>query len=73
MAISAFNSLGWPGRSLALSWLRATVGTVPFVLLGSHWGGATGVVAGQSLGFALFAGVAWWWCQRLMASLPARA
>lgn len=71
VAISAFNSLGQPGRSLALSWLRASVGTVPFVLLGSHWGGATGVVAGQSLGFALFAGLAWWWCQRLMASLPA--
>jgi Na+-driven multidrug efflux pump len=50
---AACNTLGRPHYATALSWGRATLGTVPFVTLGAHWG-AEGVLAGHMAGGIAF-------------------
>ena len=64
MAVAVFNNLGHAGYSTAISWLRATVGTLPLVWLGARLGGPEGVVLGQSASFALFSLVALALCRR---------
>jgi putative MATE family efflux protein len=54
VANAAFNTLGHPHYSTVINWLRATVGTVPFVLLGGQWAGAEGVLAGNMIGGIAF-------------------
>ena len=39
VAVAVFNNLGHAGYSTAISWLRATVGTLPLVWLGARLGG----------------------------------
>lgn len=58
VANASFNNLGHPGKSAWINWGRNTLGTLPFVMLGSMWFGATGVLMGQALGGVVFAGVA---------------
>ena len=53
VANTAFNNLGAPLLSTLFNWGRATLGTIPFVLVGVHYG-AAGVLIGQSLGGVLF-------------------
>src|SRR5262249_48778368 len=50
---AACNTLGRPHYATALSWGRATLGTVPFVTLGAHWG-AEGALAGHMAGGIAF-------------------
>jgi Na+-driven multidrug efflux pump len=71
VAIAVFNNLGYATYSTAIGWLRATVGTVPFVWLGAHYGGPEGVVVGQTAGFALFSLIAWAVCRRVLRAPPA--
>lgn len=54
IANSAFNNLGYPRRSAAFSWARVTIGTVPFVYLGSIWDGWQGVLTGNAIGAIVF-------------------
>jgi len=57
---ASFNNLGHPGYSTGVNWGRQTLGTMPFVLaFGAIWG-AHGVLIGQAVGGAVFAGVAIW-------------
>jgi Na+-driven multidrug efflux pump len=70
VAISAFNNLGHATWSTAFSWLRTTLGTIPFVLLGSHLGGAEGVIVGQAVGNVIFAVLAIVVCYRVLAKPP---
>ncbi|MEY8118401.1 MATE family efflux transporter [Falsihalocynthiibacter sp. BN13B15] len=58
VANAAFNNLGHPFYSTWVNWLRHTLGTIPFVLLGSAWYGAKGILIGQALGGIVFAIVA---------------
>ncbi|OUJ12366.1 MATE family efflux transporter [Acetobacter okinawensis] len=53
VANAAFNNLGFPLYSTAFNWGRATLGTIPFVLLGEHYG-PQGVQLGQAMGAVLF-------------------
>lgn len=55
---AAFNNLGRPLYSTLVNWGRNTVGTIPFVLAGSAWFGAPGVLLGQAFGGVVFAGIA---------------
>ncbi len=55
---AAFNTLGRAHISTALNWARATLGTVPFVLIGDHLAGAAGVLTGQMLGAVIFGVIA---------------
>lgn len=54
VANAAFNSLGFPTFATFFNWGRATLGTIPFVMIGSAWFGAEGVIAGQGLGSVVF-------------------
>lgn len=53
VANTAFNNLGRPGYATVLNWGRATLGTIPFVYVGSHFGPA-GVLIGQAAGSVVF-------------------
>ena len=57
---AAFNNLGSPRLASALNVGKATVGTVPFVLIGSIYGQAEGVLIGQAVGSILFGALAYW-------------
>jgi putative MATE family efflux protein len=54
IANAAFNTLGYPHYSTVLNWLRATLGTVPFVEAGARIAGAKGVLTGNMLGGVVF-------------------
>ncbi|WP_249201702.1 MATE family efflux transporter [Acetobacter thailandicus] len=53
VANAAFNNLGHPLYSTAFNWGRATLGTVPFVWAGQHYGPG-GVQLGQAAGVIIF-------------------
>jgi Na+-driven multidrug efflux pump len=53
VANASFNNLGHPWLAMLFNWGRATLGTIPFVTLGSHHGPG-GVMIGQALGAAVF-------------------
>lgn len=71
VANAAFNNLGAPLLSTLFNWGRATLGTVPFVWLGSRLAGAEGVLAGQALGAVAFGVLALVFAFRLVARLAA--
>ncbi|HEX2553993.1 MAG TPA: MATE family efflux transporter [Microvirga sp.] len=54
VANAAFNNLGFPLYSTGFNWARATLGMVPFALLGAALGGPTGALLGVALGPAPF-------------------
>jgi Na+-driven multidrug efflux pump len=47
-ANASFNNLGFPFLSTAFNWGRATVGTMPFALLGAWLAGPEGAIAGSA-------------------------
>ncbi len=55
VANACFNNLGKPRFSMYFNIGKATLGTIPFVIVGANWGGAYGVLFGQALGSVLFA------------------
>jgi putative MATE family efflux protein len=60
VANTVFNNLGFPLLSMVFNWGRATLGTIPFVTIGAHYGGVQGAMLGAAAGAAVFglAGVA---------------
>ncbi|MDN3716705.1 MATE family efflux transporter [Vibrio breoganii] len=54
VANTSFNNLGKPLYSTALNVGKATVGTIPFVYIGSAWFDALGVLYGQAVGNIVF-------------------
>lgn len=58
IANATFNNLGKAIYSTSLNWGRATLGTIPFVWVCSHYMGAFGVLVGYALGGVLFAFIA---------------
>lgn len=64
---AAFNNLGTPFHSTWINWGRHTLGTIPFVLLGSLWFGAEGVLMGQALGGVIFGALSIWLALRVIA------
>lgn len=63
---AAFNNLGRPLYSMGFNWARATLGTIPFAYVGSHYG-AIGVLVGSSVGAVIFGSLATWVAFRLTA------
>lgn len=53
VANTAFNNLGYPLLATCFNWGRATLGTIPFVLIGASYG-PQGVLIGQALGVVPF-------------------
>lgn len=66
---AAFNNLGYPLLSTGFNWGRATLGTIPFVWLGSRMGGAEGVMIGYAAGSVLFGALAILTALRVVARL----
>lgn len=54
VANAAFNNLGYPTYSTAFNWGKATIGTIPPVMLGASLYGAKGALAGQAIGAVVF-------------------
>lgn len=57
VANASFNNLGRPLWSTGFNWGRATLGTIPFVWWGAHYG-PIGVMVGQAAGVVLFGSLA---------------
>lgn len=53
-ANASFNNLGFPFLSTAFNWGRATIGTMPFALLGAWMAGPEGAIAGVGFGSLIF-------------------
>jgi putative MATE family efflux protein len=53
VANAAFNNLGFPVLSTLFNWGRATLGTIPFVTYGAHFG-PVGLLVGQASGSVVF-------------------
>jgi len=66
VANAVFNTLGRAHYSTVLNWGRATIGTIPFVMLGGAWFGAAGVLIGNMVGGILFGVLAVALCYRMM-------
>lgn len=54
VAQAAFNTLGQPMVSMWLNWGKATIGTIPFVILATKMWGFKGIIIGYSLGTVVF-------------------
>ena len=70
IANAAFNTLGKAHLSTWFNWARATLGTVPFVMLGSYAAGPKGILLGNMAGGIPFGVLAVWLCLRLIDKLP---
>ncbi len=70
VANAAFNNLGFPVYSTVLNWSRATVGVIPFVMVGQAYG-PQGVLLGWGLGGILFGVTAIVISFRVTSRLPA--
>jgi putative MATE family efflux protein len=67
VANACFNTLGRPQLSTAVNWARATLGTVPFVMLGAHLNGAAGAMVGSMVGGIAFSLVAVAICYKIIS------
>ena len=72
VANAAFNNLGDALYATLFNWGRATLGVIPFVWVGKHFG-AEGVLAGWGLGAVVFGILAVFFAFRLVARLPEKA
>ncbi len=73
VASAAFNSLGKPGRSTLLGWVKDGVLSWPMAALLAASFGATGVIYGQAAAGALMGGLAAAWGWRYVALLGPEA
>lgn len=62
--VTVFNNTGRPVYSTVLTVLRATVGTIPLVWLGTKFWGPQGAVVGNVTGAFLSGLAAWWWVRK---------
>ena len=53
-ANATFNNLGFPLRATAMNWARATLGTLPFALIGASYAGPQGVIAATLAAASIF-------------------
>lgn len=69
VANASFNNLGFPIASTIFNWGKATLGTIPFALIGAKYWGAEGALAGQGLGAVVFGVIGVWWAYRSLGQL----
>lgn len=55
VANTTFNNLGKPMYATGFNVAKSTLGTLPFVAIGGHLGGAAGVLSGVAVGGMIFA------------------
>ena len=64
VANASFNNLGFPIAATLSNWGKATLGTIPFAMVGAKYWGAEGALAGQGLGAVIFGVFGIWWAYR---------
>ena len=73
IANAVFNTLRHPHYATLFNWGRATLGTLPFVIVGGWLAGASGVFVASLAGSIVFGAAALWTCYRLIDRLAAKA
>jgi Na+-driven multidrug efflux pump len=73
VANAVFNNLGFPVLSTVFNWGRATLGTVPFIHVGSALWGAVGITAGWGVGAVVFGIAAIVACYGVLGRVERRA
>jgi Na+-driven multidrug efflux pump len=58
IANAAFNNLGYAHYATIFNFAKATLGTIPFVYIGSELADASGVLIGQAIGTVLIGSIA---------------
>ena len=71
VANAAFNNLGYPLQSTLFNWGKATIGTLPFAFIGSHYYGVFGAYLGITFGAMIFGIWAAWSSLTLLKKLEA--
>ena len=71
VAAAAFNNLGKPIYSTWTNWARATLGTIPFAMIGGAYAGAEGIMVGTAIGGAICGLVAMVLAYRMVEKLSA--
>jgi putative MATE family efflux protein len=66
---AACNNLGKATHSTWFNWGKATLGTIPFAMIGGKYWGPEGIMAGIALGSVLFGIAAVWWAFKLVNTL----
>jgi Na+-driven multidrug efflux pump len=69
---AACNNLGKASHSTAFNWAKATIGTIPFALVGGHYWGPEGIMAAIALGSVIFGIASVWWAFRIVHTLSGR-
>ncbi|MBL8791409.1 MAG: MATE family efflux transporter [Rhizobiales bacterium] len=69
VANAAFNNLGRPTLSTWFNWGKATLGTIPFAMVGSALGGVTGMMAAIGAGSIAFGIASVWVAARIVNRL----
>lgn len=59
VAQASFNNLGKAHWAMMFNWGKATLGTIPFILISVHFWGFMGIMIGYAAGTVLFGILAW--------------
>lgn len=73
VANAAFNNLGRPTLSTWFNWGKATVGTVPFAIVGAMIGDVEGMMAAIGVGSIVFGVASVWVAARIVSRLESGA
>jgi putative MATE family efflux protein len=73
VANAAFNNLGRASYSTYVNWAKATIGTVPFAIVGGQMAGPEGIMAGIAVGSVIFGVASVWWAFRIVNTLSRTA
>ncbi len=66
---AACNNLGKATHSTWFNWAKATIGTIPFAIVGGQYYGPEGIMAGIAIGSVIFGIASVWWAFRIVARL----
>lgn len=69
VAQAAFNNLGRASLSTWFNWGKATLGTIPFAMVGAAVAGVEGIMVGLALGSVIFGVASVLWAFRIMRQL----
>jgi putative MATE family efflux protein len=66
---AACNNLGKATHSTWFNWAKATLGTIPFAIVGGTYYGPEGIMAGIAIGSVIFGIASVWWAFRIVKNL----
>ena len=66
---AAFNNLGKAALSSWFNWGKATLGTIPFAIVGGHFYGPEGIMAGIAMGSVIFGIASVLWAFRIVRNI----